>query len=193
MDTLERLDILADFRNGVFDALVGINLLREGLDIPEVTLVAILNADNEGFLRSETTLVQIAGRAARNLCGEVILFADRVTGSMERAMAIMDARRVKQLAYNKKHGINPESVKSRSMEFSELRTQAKRKGLAVLESLPRGNMPRSSMKALASEIESRMKDAADNLNFELAVELRDRLFELREMAGIKVTSARRKK
>ena len=185
MDTLERLDILADFRSGLFDALVGINLLREGLDIPEVTLVAILNADNEGFLRSETTLVQIAGRAARNLCGEVILFADRITGSMERAMAIMDLRRAKQLEYNKKRGIKPESIKSRSMEFAELRTQAKRQGLAVLKPLPRGNMPRASVMALASEIESRMKDAADNLNFELAVELRDRLFEIREMAGVK--------
>ena len=100
-------------------------------------------------------------------------------------MAIMDARRAKQLEYNEKHGIKPESIKSRSMEFAELRTQAKRQGLAVLEPLPRGNMPKTSMMALASEIESRMKDAADNLNFELAVELRDRLFEIREMAGIK--------
>jgi excinuclease ABC subunit B len=100
-------------------------------------------------------------------------------------MAIMDLRRAKQLEYNKKRGIKPESIKSRSMEFAELRTQAKRQGLAVLKPLPRGNMPRASVMALASEIESRMKDAADNLNFELAVELRDRLFEIREMAGVK--------
>ena len=189
MDTLERLDILGAFRKGEFDALVGINLLREGLDIPEVTLVAILNADNEGFLRSETTLIQISGRAARNLCGEVILFADRITGSMERAMAEMKRRRTKQVAYNKKNHIEPKSIIKKFVEFEELRTQAKRQGLAVAEPLPK-NMPRSGMKAMAAEIESRMKDAADNLNFELAAELRDRLLELREMAGIKTKAAR---
>jgi len=193
MDTLERLDILGAFRKGGFDALVGINLLREGLDIPEVTLVAILNADNEGFLRSETTLIQISGRAARNLCGEVILFADRITGSMERAMAEMTRRRTTQLAYNKKHGIEPKSIIKKFVEYEELRTQAKREGLAVAEPLPRGDMPKASVKALAAGIEKRMKDAADNLNFELAAELRNRLFELREMTGIKLKTSRRKK
>jgi excinuclease ABC subunit B len=192
MDTLERLDILGAFRKGEFDALVGINLLREGLDIPEVTLVAILNADNEGFLRSETTLIQISGRAARNLCGEVILFADRITGSMERAMAEMTRRRTKQVAYNKAHNIKPASIVKKFVEFEELRTQAKRQGLNVAEPLPR-NFPKSGVKALAAEIESRMKDAADNLNFELAVELRDRLYELREMTGVKIKTGRRAK
>ncbi|HNW44466.1 MAG TPA: helicase-related protein, partial [Elusimicrobiales bacterium] len=185
MDTLQRLDILLAFRKGEFDALVGINLLREGLDIPEVTLVAILNADNEGFLRSETTLIQIAGRAARNLCGEVILFADRITGSMQRALAEMTRRRARQLAYNKENKIEPRSIIKKFVEFEELRTQAKRQGLLVAEPLPRGDMPKASMKALAAEVETRMKDAADNLNFELATELRDRLFEIREMAGLK--------
>jgi excinuclease ABC subunit B len=192
MDTLERLDILGAFRKGEFDALVGINLLREGLDIPEVTLVAILNADNEGFLRSETTLIQISGRAARNLCGEVILFADRMTGSMERAIAEMKRRRDKQTAYNKKHNIKPQSIIKKFVEFEELRTQAKREGVAVAEPLP-GNLPKSGVKAMAEEIERRMKDAADNLNFELAAELRDRLLELREMAGVKIKPPRGKK
>ena len=193
MDTLERLDILSAFRKGEFDALVGINLLREGLDIPEVTLVAILNADNEGFLRSETTLIQISGRAARNLCGEVILFADRITGSMARAMAEMKRRREQQVAYNKKHGIEPKTIIKKFVEFEELRTQAKRQGLSVAEPLPRWDAPKSSIKAMAVEIEQRMKSAADNLNFELAVELRDRLFEIREMAGVKVKAGRSKK
>ncbi|MHB0996195.1 MAG: excinuclease ABC subunit UvrB [Elusimicrobiales bacterium] len=192
MDTLERLDILAAFRKGEFDALVGINLLREGLDIPEVTLVAILNADNEGFLRSETTLIQISGRAARNLCGEVILFADRMTGSMERAIAEMKRRRDRQLAYNKKNKITPVSITKKFMEYAELHTQARHQGVAVAEPLPKG-LPKSGIKAMAEDIERRMKDAADNLNFELAVELRDRLFEIREMAGLKAGKARRGK
>jgi len=192
MDTLQRLDILGAFRKGEFDALVGINLLREGLDIPEVTLVAILNADNEGFLRSETTLIQISGRAARNLCGEVILFADRITGSMERAMAEMKRRRNTQLAYNKKHKIEPKTIIKKFVEFEELRTQAKRQGLSVAEPLPK-TMSRSGVRAMAGELEHRMKDAADNLNFELATELRDRLFELREMAGVKLKTTRSKK
>jgi len=192
MDTLERLDILSAFRKGEFDALVGINLLREGLDIPEVTLVAILNADNEGFLRSETTLIQISGRAARNLCGEVILFADRMTGSMERAIAEMKRRRDRQTAYNKQHGIEPRTIIKKFVEFEELRTQAKRQGLNMAEPLPVG-LPKAGIKAMAGEIESRMRDAAENLNFELAAELRDRLYEIREMSGVKAKAPRRKK
>ena len=193
MDTLERMDVLGAFRKGEFDALVGINLLREGLDIPEVTLVAILNADNEGFLRSETTLIQISGRAARNLCGEVILFADRITGSMERAMSEMKRRRIKQTAYNVKNHIEPKTIIRKFVDYEELRTQAKREGLAVAEPLPTGDMSKSSIKLMAAEIEKRMKGAAENLNFELAVELRDRLFEIRDMAGIKVKGSRSKK
>jgi len=169
-------------------------LLREGLDIPEVTLVAILNADNEGFLRSETTLIQISGRAARNLCGEVILFADRMTGSMERAIAEMKRRRDRQTAYNKKHGIEPKTIIKKFVEFEELRTQAKRQGLNFAEPLPVG-LPKAGIRAMAGEIESRMRDAADNLNFELAAELRDRLYEIREMSGVKAnkTGARKRK
>ncbi|OGR75088.1 MAG: excinuclease ABC subunit B [Elusimicrobia bacterium GWC2_64_44] len=190
MDTLERLDILSAFRKGEFDALVGINLLREGLDIPEVTLVAILNADNEGFLRSETTLIQISGRAARNLCGEVILFADRMTGSMERAIAEMKRRRDRQTAYNRKHGIEPKTIIKKFVEFEELRTQAKRQGINVAEPLPKG-LPKAGVKAMTDDIERRMRDAADNLNFELAAELRDRLYEIREMTGVKPKTRRR--
>jgi excinuclease ABC subunit B len=192
MDTLERLDILGAFRKGEFDALVGINLLREGLDIPEVTLVAILNADNEGFLRSETTLIQIAGRAARNLCGEVILFADRMTGSMERAISEMKRRRDRQVAYNKAHHITPKSIVKKYVEYEELRKQERREGIAVAEPLPKG-LSKSGAQALAGELERRMRDAADSLNFELAAELRDRLMELREMSGVKPGAVKNKR
>ena len=185
MDTLERLEILAAFRKGEFDALVGINLLREGLDIPEVSLVAILNADNEGFLRSETTLIQIAGRAARNVGGEVILFADRITGSIERAVNEMNRRRNIQLAYNNAHGITPKSIVKAIQDYDELHKPEPKNSSAVREALPEyGKMSRSALSQLADDMEKMMREAADNLNFERAAELRDRLAELKDMAGI---------
>ncbi|MFA6434200.1 MAG: excinuclease ABC subunit UvrB [Elusimicrobiales bacterium] len=185
MDTLQRLDILRDFRKGDFDVLVGINLLREGLDIPEVTLVAILNADNEGFLRSETTLVQISGRAARNLTGKVILFADRETDSMKRAMGEMARRRVRQLAYNREHNIKPATIIKKLHEFDELHTQEKRAAFHLVGAVASADVNKGNIKGIMKELEKQMKDAADNLNFELARELRDRLFELRDMSGPK--------
>ncbi|HBW22418.1 MAG: excinuclease ABC subunit B [Elusimicrobia bacterium GWA2_56_46] len=183
MDTLQRLDILRDFRKGDFDVLVGINLLREGLDIPEVTLVAILNADNEGFLRSDTTLVQISGRAARNLKGKVILFADRETGSMKRALGEMSRRRLIQLAYNKEHNIKPETIRKKQMEYDELHTQEKRAAFHLVGAVAAADVNKGNIKGIMKELEKQMKDAADNLNFELAKELRDRLFELRDMGA----------
>lgn len=183
MDTLERLDILGQFKRGEFDALVGINLLREGLDIPEVSLVAILNADNEGFLRSETTLMQIAGRAARNKCGEVLLFADRRTGSMGRALDEMDRRRKMQIEYNEKHGIKPESVARRELAGLELYEADRERGYDLVKDLSAVAVKPENVKGIRLQLEREMKEAADQLNFELAARLRDRLFELADMAG----------
>ncbi|MBI4656810.1 MAG: excinuclease ABC subunit UvrB [Elusimicrobia bacterium] len=181
MDTLARLDILQDFRKGKFDALIGINLLREGLDIPEVSMVAILNADNEGFLRSETTLIQIAGRAARNKCGRVFLFADRMTGSIKNALAEMDRRRARQAEYNRIHGIKPETIKKKNIELEELSSAARKKGFSMVRDIASVYVAPENISRVMDAIEKEMKEAADNLNFELAKELRDRLFELREM------------
>src|SRR3989339_744068 len=132
IETLDRIDILRDLRTGDFDVLVGINLLREGLDLPEVSMVAILDADKEGFLRSETSLIQIIGRAARNVGSSVILYADQRTGSMKRALAEMDRRRARQLAHNKEHGITPRTIVKAVSDLEEFQTTAKRRGLEVL-------------------------------------------------------------
>ena len=183
IETLERIDILNALRRGEFDALVGINLLREGLDVPEVSLVAILEADNEGFLRSETTLIQISGRAARHAGGEVILYADRITGSMQRALAEMERRRNRQLAYNKEHGITPRTIIKASREMDELRKENRNAGLGVLHSLEKESLSPESLPKLLESVEVQMKRAAENLDFEMAAALRDRLFELRDMAS----------
>jgi len=184
MDTLTRLDILGEFREGKFDVLVGINLLREGLDIPEVSLVAILNADNEGFLRSETTLIQISGRAARNRCGKVIFFADRVTNSMARAMSEMDRRREKQVAHNKLRHITPQTIKKRILKIKELDGRLKKESAKmIVGDFSDLSINPKNVKRIMADLDKRMKTAADNLNFELAAEYRDRLFELKEMSG----------
>ncbi len=178
MDTLERLDILDKFKAGEFDVLVGINLLREGLDIPSVSNVAILNADNEGFLRSETTLIQIAGRAARNKCGNVILFADRLTESMKKAVFTMNYRRKIQLEHNKKHGITPETVEKSYISYKELRKEREEKAMDEFE---KAVSEAKDLSALEEKIEKNMLEAAENLDFEKAALYRDRLKALREM------------
>ena len=184
IEPLERIQILQDLRRGVFDCLVGINLLREGLDLPEVSLVAILGADHEGFLRSETTLIQIAGRAARNVGSSVILYADSKTGSMSRALSEMERRRKKQIEYNKKFNITPKTIVKAVSNLEEFESQAKRNGLSLLKET---ETPLSSkdVPILAEEIEKRMKEAAENLDFETATLLRDQLFELKEMSASK--------
>ena len=174
IDTIERIEIIRDLRLGTFDVLVGINLLREGLDIPECALVAILDADKEGFLRSETSLVQTIGRAARNIDGRVILYADHVTGSMERAMAETGRRREKQLAYNETHGITPESVKRSISDILQSMYERDHvridKGMAD-ETPGIGH----NMKVTVEDLERRMRDAAANLEFEEAARLRDEI------------------
>ena len=191
IDSLERIQILQDLRSGVFDVLVGINLLREGLDLPEVSLVAILGADHEGFLRSETTLIQISGRAARNVGGQVILYADTITGSMKRALDEMDRRRVKQLAYNKEHGITPRTIVKAIEALEEFQSTAKRESLMLLRD---GDAPLSAkeLPAIIADVESRMRAAADALDFEAAVLLRDQLFELKSMSASRPSTGRAK-
>ncbi|MFI5362503.1 MAG: excinuclease ABC subunit UvrB [Elusimicrobiota bacterium] len=191
IDSLERIQILQDLRAGVFDVLVGINLLREGLDLPEVSLVAILGADHEGFLRSETTLIQISGRAARNVGGQVILYADTVTGSMKRALDEMDRRRTKQVAYNLEHGIKPKTIVKAVEELEEFQTNAKREGLMLLRDAERP-LSAKDLPTIVAEVEARMKAAADSLDFEQAVLLRDQLFELKGMSASKEKNRPRK-
>ena len=183
IDTLERIEILRDLRLGAFDVLVGINLLREGLDIPECALVAILDADKEGFLRSETSLVQTIGRAARNVDGRVIMYADRVTGSMERAMRETDRRREKQLAYNAAHGITPESIKSKIGDI--LGSVYERDH--VTPDIGKGKaMVGGNLKAHLDALKKDMMKAAENLEFEEAARLRD---EVRRLEAVELAVA----
>ena len=183
IEALDRVEILKEFRQGKFDVLVGINLLREGIDIPQVGLVAILGADNEGFLRNTTTLIQISGRAARNADGEVILYADRKTDSITYALNEMNRRRELQEAYNKEHHITPKTIQKTEVELKEFAQQTKTSAFGILsQALPEPTL--KNIKAVEKDLEQQMLQAADALNFELAAELRDRLFELREM-GVK--------
>jgi excinuclease ABC subunit B len=187
IDTVERMEIIRDLRLGEFDVLVGINLLREGLDMPEVALVAILDADKEGFLRSEGSLIQTIGRAARNLKGRAILYADKITGSMERALAETDRRRTKQVAYNKEHGITPKSVTKQVADIME--------GARVAPGAPKRSNKRGgrneapleipkdpkALGKLLETLEKQMHDHAQNLEFEEAARIRDQLQEIRDV------------
>ncbi len=174
VETLERIELIRDLRLGVYDVLVGINLLREGLDIPECGLVAILDADKEGFLRSETSLIQTIGRAARNVDGRVILYADRITGSMERAMAETDRRREKQHAYNLEHGITPASIK-RDIHNIVADTASRDGVLIEIDAEGANNLVGHNLRAYIEELEKKMRAAAADLEFEEAGRLRDEI------------------
>jgi len=198
IDTLERIEILRDLRLGEFDVLVGINLLREGLDLPEVSLVAILDADKEGFLRSQTSLIQMIGRAARNVDGQVVMYADKITDSMQRAISETMRRRGLQIEYNEKHGINPQTVRKAVTDILAMlrpaaETTAPRPGKG---SRSRGlddnrrvvetdGMGQSDLEKLIRTLEEEMLEASGELKFEYAARLRDEIKdlkrELREM------------
>jgi excinuclease ABC subunit B len=178
IDAIERVEVLRALRKGEFDVLIGINLLREGLDLPEVGLVAILDADKEGYLRSATSLIQTAGRAARNLNGEVILYADVKTQSIQKFLAVSNYRREKQLAYNQAHNITPRSV-TRAVEESLGSRFSKEKTIAAINDAA-GNF---DVAATLAELEGEMVQAAENLEFERAALLRDQIRELKRGIG----------
>jgi excinuclease ABC subunit B len=188
IDTVERVEIIRDLRLGEFDVLVGINLLREGLDIPEVSLVAILDADKEGFLRAERSLIQTIGRAARHINGMAILYADNMTDSMKAAIGETERRRAKQVAYNEKMGITPVGVQKRIKDIIEGvydPDEAKKEQRAAQAKARYDAMPEKDLERELKQLEKQMQDAARNLEFEKAAEMRDRLFELREkMFGV---------
>lgn len=197
VDTVERIEIIRDLRRGVFDVLIGINLLREGLDIPECKFVGILDADKEGFLRSETSLVQTIGRAARNVEGRVILYADRMTGSMERALAETSRRRERQLEHNKAHGITPKTVSAKIAEivdsddegakaaagttFSSAKLTGGAKFAGGMAEDQAAFQPGGNLQAHIKGLEKDMREAAADLDFEKAAELRDEIKRLQEL------------
>ena len=185
VETVERSEIIRDLRLGAFDALVGINLLREGLDMPEVALVAILDADKEGFLRSEQSLIQTIGRAARHLNGRAILYADRITGSMQRALAETDRRRAKQIAYNAEHGITPRGVQKAVAELLDIGRKEpanERRTLAKVaeQAADYGAMSPRQIGQLIARLEQDMYRHAENLEFEQAAQVRDHIHAIRE-------------
>ena len=182
IQSLERVEILRDLRLGEFDVLVGVNLLREGLDIPEVSLVAIMDADKEGFLRSETSLIQTIGRAARNACGEVIMYADKITDSMQKAIDETERRREIQIAYNQKYGIIPQTIK-KTVENNLLSLVASYRDFedVVAEEMVDLGIDVKDLPKLIAKLEKDMHKAAKILDFERAAEIRDKLKKLREM------------
>jgi excinuclease ABC subunit B len=182
IETIERVEILRDLRLGVFDVVVGVNLLREGIDLPEVTLVAILDADKEGYLRSEGSLIQVIGRAARHVEGRVIMYADRMTASMKAAIDETERRRNKQLAYNVEHGIEPttivKAIRDVGMRLRQLADteEVYEKGGRPIAA---GQLPKDELVRLIKDLELQMKQAAKNLEFEKAALLRDEVVDLR--------------
>ncbi|MEZ4636218.1 MAG: helicase-related protein [Caldilineaceae bacterium] len=195
IETLERVEILRDLRLGVYDVVVGINLLREGLDLPEVTLVAILDADKEGFLRSESALIQTIGRAARHLEGKAILYADKMTDAMRAAIEETNRRRGIQESYNREHGIEPRSIVKGIRDLTDrVRVLAEDKAEYVTENGDKAPtldpimLPRDELAKLIKNIEKEMKEAAKDLEFERAAALRDQLIELRQLEVEKIGS-----
>jgi excinuclease ABC subunit B len=199
VDTLRRVELLRELRMGEYDVLIGINLLREGLDLPEVSLVAILDADKEGFLRSATSLIQTIGRAARNVSGEVHMYADNMTAAMTKAIDETNRRRAKQVAYNLERGVDPQPLRKKISDITDLIAQESddtddimagikgKKSEAILpfSSKSTESMPRQELIALIGSLTEQMRGAADQLQFELAGRLRDELKELkRELRGM---------
>ncbi len=176
--TLERTEIIRDLRLGVFDVLIGINLLREGIDVPEVSLVAILDADKEGFLRNERGLIQTIGRAARNSEGHVIMYADKVTESMRKAMEETARRRQIQMAYNEEHGIIPQTIKK---EIRDLISVTKAVTQDKEEVVDFNALNKDERKAMIKKLEGQMQEAAEVLDFELAAQIRDLVIELKNL------------
>ena len=181
VETLKRVEILRDLRLGRFDVLVGINLLREGLDLPEVSLVAILDADKEGYLRSETSLIQTSGRASRNVLGKVLLYADRRTGSMDRAIAEMNRRRAAQVEYNSAHGIVPSTIRK---EVRALLAEEEVAPTGDLSVSGLGKKWKARLPLLLANLEEEMRLAAERLDFEEAARIRNRIRSLEESAGL---------
>ena len=179
IDTLERAEIIRDLRLDVFDVLVGINLLREGLDIPEITLVAILDADKEGFLRSETSLIQTIGRAARNSDGHVIMYADKMTDSMKNAISETERRRALQQQYNEEHGITPTTIKKAVRDLISVSKKVAEEELNFKKDPE--SMSKEELEKLIADIQKKMKQAAGDLNFELAAQYRDQMIQLKTL------------
>ncbi|MDR1523340.1 MAG: excinuclease ABC subunit UvrB [Endomicrobium sp.] len=187
IDALTRIELLKNLRLGKFDVLVGINLLREGLDLPEVSLVVVLDADKEGFLRSESTLIQICGRAARNIDGRVIFYADTITGSMQKALTEMARRRAKQLDYNKQNNIKPTTIIKAVNELEEFKNLSKKESLTHMLSEEKFDykVTKKNIDSIIKDLEVQMKAAAESLDFESAAILRDRMLELKDMKSSK--------
>jgi excinuclease ABC subunit B len=193
VDTLRRVELLRELRLGVFDVLVGINLLREGLDLPEVSLVAILDADKEGFLRSGTSLIQTIGRAARNVNGQVHMYADKITPSMAKAIDETNRRRAKQVAYNKKMGVDPQPLRKKIADITDMLSREEEdtaKLIIAEKSQSRRHTPSGDLVALIQELSDQMRAAAAELQFELAARLRDEISDLKkELRGMQSAEA----